>query len=132
MIEQAGENQELITKLQLEKESERQEKSYIGRLGHTIEPLLAPCGFDWKMSVSLITGLAAKEIVVSSMGILYHADANADESSQSLISNLQKETYKSGDRVGEKVFTPLVAFCFMLFIIWDIIFIFYLVSNFLF
>ncbi len=117
MIEQAGENQELITKIQLEKESERQEKSYIGRLGHTIEPLLAPCGFDWKMSVSLITGLAAKEIVVSSMGILYHADANADESSQSLISNLQKETYKSGDRVGEKVFTPLVAFCFMLFIL---------------
>ena len=117
MIEQAGENQKLITKLQLEKESERQEKSYIGRLGHTIEPLLAPCGFDWKMSVSLITGLAAKEIVVSSMGILYHADANADESSQSLISNLQKETYKSGDRVGEKVFTPLVAFCFMLFIL---------------
>lgn len=89
------------------------ENSYIGRLGKNIEPVIAPLGFDWKMGVSIITGLAAKEIVVSSMGILYHAEGEADENSQSLITNLQQQK----NSAGQKVFTPLVAYAFMLFIL---------------
>lgn len=73
---------------------------------------LNPLGFDWKMGVSIVTGLAAKEIVVSSMGILYHAP-DAEENTQNLIENLQKQENSQ----GEKVFTPLVAYAFMLFIL---------------
>lgn len=89
------------------------ENSYIGQLGKTVEPVIAPLGFDWKMGVSIMTGLAAKEIVVSTMGILYHAGADADENSQSLTANLQQQT----NTAGQKVFSPLVAYGFMLFIL---------------
>jgi len=103
--------------LELKKEAERQEKSYIGLLGHAIEPVIAPLGYDWKMGVSILTGLAAKEIVISTMGILYQADAEADEKSNTLKKNLIQQEHTSGELKGQKVFTPLVAFGFMLFVL---------------
>ena len=106
-----------VKTLKLDQESERQEKSYIGQFGHAIEPVISPLGFDWKMGVSILTGLAAKEIVVSTMGILYQADMVADEHSGTLKQNLQKQTHNSGKLIGKKVFTPLVTFGFMLFIL---------------
>ncbi len=60
-----------IDALELDKAREQQEKSIIGRLGVLIEPIIRPLGFDWKMGVSLIAGSAAKEVVVSTMGVLY-------------------------------------------------------------
>lgn len=93
-------------------ETEHLENSYIGQIGKAIEPVIRPLGFDWKMGVSIVTGLAAKEIVVSSMGILYHVP-DAEENSQSLIESLQQQQYSN----GQKVFTPLVAYGFMLFIL---------------
>jgi len=107
----------VVRQLEVSKESERQEKSYIGQLGHAIEPVITPLGFDWKMGVSIITGLAAKEIVVSSMGILYQADLKADENSNSLKDELRTQTHNSGALRGQKVFTPLVSFAFMLFVL---------------
>lgn len=100
-----------------EKESHRQLNSYIGRLGHFIEPVMRPLGFDWKMSVALLTGVAAKEITVGTLGVLYQAGDDSDEHSASLITKIQQQTYHDGPRKGEKVFTPLVAFSFMLFIL---------------
>jgi len=91
---------------------EQMENSYIGRVGKAIEPVIKPFGFDWKMGVSIITGLAAKEIVVSSMGILYHVP-EAEEDVQALATNLQQQK----DPAGRPVFTPLVAYCFMLFVL---------------
>lgn len=106
-----------ISQINISKESERQEKSYIGQLGHAIEPIISPLGFDWKMGVSIITGLAAKEIVVSTMGILYQADLKADEVSKTLKSEIIAQEHHTGTLKGQKVFTPLVSFCFMLFIL---------------
>lgn len=106
-----------VAELELRKEAERQEDSYIGQLGHAIQPVIEPLGYDWKMGVSIITGLAAKEIVVSTMGILYQADMEADETSGSLITKMQEQTHNKGELKGQKVFTPLVAFGFMLFIL---------------
>lgn len=91
---------------------EQMENSYIGCIGKSIEPLIKPLGFDWKMGVSIITGLAAKEIVVSSMGILYHVP-DAEENVQVLAKNLQQQK----DAAGHPVFTPLVAYAFMLFVL---------------
>lgn len=55
------------------------ENSYMGMIGKTIEPVLAPCGMDWKQSVSVLTGLAAKEVVASTMGVLYSANETEAE-----------------------------------------------------
>lgn len=106
-----------IKSLETEKESERQAQSYLGRIGKFIEPAIAPLGFDWKMGVSLLSGVAAKEIVVSTLGVLYQADKDADEHSTTLINKLQNETHKSGENIGSKVFSPLTAFSFLLFIL---------------
>ncbi|MDR2384693.1 MAG: ferrous iron transport protein B [Tannerella sp.] len=93
------------------------ESSYIGRLGHMIEPVIQPLGFDWKIGVSLITGMMAKEIVVSSMGVLYQNDSEADENSETLKTKIREQTFTSGKKAGRKVFTPLVAYSFMIFIL---------------
>ncbi|MBQ7163018.1 MAG: ferrous iron transport protein B, partial [Bacteroidales bacterium] len=89
------------------------EQSYIGQLGRIIEPAVKPLGFDWKMGASLLTGLSAKEIVVSTMGILYQGDGDVDEHSTTLQTSLQSQVYAD----GSPVFTPLVAYAFMIFIL---------------
>lgn len=108
---------EQIKKVDLLKQSEQQEKSFIGQMGHFIEPVLRPLGFDWKIGVSIIAGLAAKEIVVSTMGVLYQADFSNDATSANLQNNLKEQTYSNGKFKGQKVFTPLVAFAMMLFVL---------------
>ena len=65
------------------------ENSYLGKIGKFSEPLFAPLGFDWKMTIALETGLAAKEIVVSTLGILYGLGEELDESSESLIEKIR-------------------------------------------
>jgi ferrous iron transport protein B len=86
-------------------QSEKQEKSYIGIMGHFIEPVIRPLGFDWKIGISIITGLAAKEIVVSTMGVLYQAESKDD--SNSLQIKLREQAH----------ITPLIAYGFMLFVL---------------
>jgi len=65
------------------------EHSYLGMVGKASEPFFAPLGFDWKMSIALETGLAAKEIVVSTLGILYGMGEEHDENSSQLLSKIQ-------------------------------------------
>jgi ferrous iron transport protein B len=65
------------------------ENSYLGKVGKFSEPLFAPLGFDWKMTVALETGLAAKEIVVSTLGILYGLGDQLDENSETLIGKIK-------------------------------------------
>jgi ferrous iron transport protein B len=113
MAEKENTLQNLETNITLE----RQQNSYIGRIGRSIHPLMAPLGFDWKMTISILSGVAAKEIVVSTLGVLYQADEGSQVQSTSLVEKLQNQTYTSGPRKGEKVFTPLVALSFMLFIL---------------
>lgn len=106
-----------IKALNLQEMAAQSENSYIGRMGRFIAPVVEPLGFDWKMGVSLLTGMGAKEIVVSTMGVLYQADDNADENSTALIDKLQEQRWTSGSRIGQPVFTPLVAYVYMLFIL---------------
>ncbi|MBW6497464.1 MAG: ferrous iron transport protein B [Bacteroidales bacterium] len=97
--------------------SKRLENSYIGRIGKAVHPVMAPLGFDWKMTISIISGVAAKEIVVSTLGVLYQVDENVQTQSQSLIEKLQSQTYTEGPRAGQKVFNKRVAFSLMLFVL---------------
>ena len=89
---------------------EQQEQSYIGRIGRAIEPVFRPQGFDWKLDVGLISGIGAKEIVASSMGILYHNDDVVEEGSEESYSNLRKQMVADG-------ITPLSSYCFLLFVL---------------
>lgn len=107
-----------ITMLSLEQEAERQEHSYIGKMGMAIEPVIRPLGFDWKMGIALVTGFAAKEIVVSTMGVLYQANKNAPPGeSTSLQNRIREQVYTSGKRAGSTVFTPLAGFSFLVFVL---------------
>ena len=66
------------------------EQSYLGVIGKFSEPIFEPLGFDWKMSVALQTGLAAKEVVVATLGVLYALGDDVDEENNSLISAISK------------------------------------------
>jgi ferrous iron transport protein B len=83
------------------------ENSYIGRLGHFIEPALKPLGYNWQVGISIITGMAAKEIVISSMGVMYQSDPDVDENSTALKDKL----------LEQQIFTPLTAYSFMVFVL---------------
>ncbi len=91
-------------------EQEQQSRSMMGMIGHAIEPVMKPIGFDWKLSVSVISGLAAKEVVVSTLGVLFQAEHNDN-------STLVEKIQAGKNSKGEPLFTPLIAFCFMLFIL---------------
>ena len=95
-----------IKTLSIARETERIENSYIGRMGKAIVPVFAPLGFDWRNAVSLVTGFVAKEIVVSTLGVLYQVGEEEDEKSE----GLQRAIQKSG-------MTPLVGFAFMVFVL---------------
>ena len=88
-------------------------RSYIERIGMFIEPVIKPLGFDWRMGVALLSGIAAKEIVVSTMGVLYHASSEASLPTESLGEKLQQQTYPD----GSKVFTTASALSFLVFIL---------------
>jgi len=66
--------QNKIDKIKGLKHTYQQENSYIGKIGKAIQPIMSPLGFEWKMSISILTGLAAKEIVVSTMGVLFQVN----------------------------------------------------------
>ncbi len=112
-----AEKQQQVENIELRMESERKEKSFIGYIGRFIEPAIRPLGFDWKMGVSLVTGIAAKEIVISTMGVIYQADNAGGNISESLPGKLQNAVYENGKRKGEKVFTPVAAISFLMFIL---------------
>ena len=81
--------------------AQQQENSYIGRIGKAIEPAIEPLGFDWKLGIGILSGVGAKELVVSSLGVLYADDAEADQTT--LAQRLPV--------------TPLVAYGYMVFIL---------------
>ncbi|EAJ7396737.1 ferrous iron transport protein B [Campylobacter upsaliensis] len=64
------------------------ENSYLGQFGKTIEPIFAPLGLDWKLSVSLLSGLAAKEVMISTLGVLYALGEDLDENDENLRQTL--------------------------------------------
>ncbi|MCX6305705.1 MAG: ferrous iron transport protein B [Bacteroidetes bacterium] len=97
---------------------ERLQNSYIARIGKTLEPVIAPLGFDWRMGVSLITGAAAKEVVVSTMGVLFGSNHFHETGNPKTLGvQLQQVTRQDGAHMGEKLFTPLVGISYLLFIL---------------
>jgi ferrous iron transport protein B len=75
-------------------------------MGKALEPVFRPLEFDWRNAVSLVTGFVAKEIVVSTLGVLYQVGTEEDQESEGLIQALRKSSM-----------TPLVAYAFMAFVL---------------
>ena len=94
---------------------EQQEQSYIGRIGKAVEPVFRPQGFDWKLDVGLISGVGAKEIVASTMGVLYsNNDSFGDDKSYNDQSGKYEILHKQMTADGIR---PLTAYCFLLFVL---------------
>ncbi len=93
--------------------AEQQENSYLGHIGKAISPVMEPLGFNWQANVSLITGMAAKEIIVSTLGVLYSDsdDAHLEEA------HLKKELKAINPATGKPNFTPLTALAYMAFVL---------------
>lgn len=91
----------------------QQEHSYIGQIGKVVEPIFRPQGFDWKLDVSLMAGIGAKEIVASTMGVLY-----ADDESVADDNEADSEKYnKLYVKMTNDGITPLIAFSYLLFVL---------------
>ena len=109
------EKDDAINQLSSEQESDRLMNSYLGRIGKVIQPVMSPLGFDWKMSIALVAGLPAKEIVISTMGVLYQS--KDDENSVNLQQKLKNEKFETGKNKGKNVFTMPTALAFLIFIL---------------
>lgn len=88
------------------------EQSYAGRMGHAIEPVIRPLGYDWKMGVGLIASFAAREVFVSTMGVVYSVGDEADENSEGLRQALREER---DPITGRKTFTLATVFSLLAF-----------------
>lgn len=98
------EKKDATDKLDKEQAGEKLANSYAGRLGKTIEPVIAPLGFDWKIGVGLVSAMAAKEVLVSTLGTIYSVGEVEDDSS-----SLQEAM------AADTAFSPLVAYTLMIF-----------------
>ncbi|MFI3264422.1 MAG: ferrous iron transport protein B [Rikenellaceae bacterium] len=92
---------------------EQQKSSYLGQIGKTFEPITNPLGFNWQANVSLLSGLAAKEIIVSTLGVLYAHTEDADQEDV----QLQQQLRASNTSTGKPNFTPITALAFMAFVL---------------
>jgi ferrous iron transport protein B len=92
-------------------ESDLLNHSYGARLGHAIEPVIAPLGFDWKIGVGIIGAFAAREVFVATMGVVYSVGEDADEESEGLRDKLRNEQKSN----GQPAYTPLVGLSLMVF-----------------
>ena len=88
--------------------------SYAGQIGHVIEPVINPLGFDWKIGIALITSFAAREVVVSTLSTIY----NLGDDGEDMISLKQAMKDDVNPKTGKNVFTPLVAISLMVFYVY--------------
>jgi len=95
--------------------SEQLENSYIGKIGKFVEPVMSPLGFDWRMSVSLLAGISGKEIVVSTLGVLFQTKNESDLANNNLINKLKEAKQNTNSRVA--LFNPITAFSYLIFIL---------------
>ena len=90
---------------------EQQSNSYLGRIGQAVTPLVEPLGFNWKVTTSLLSGTAAKELVVSTLGVLY-SESDTDDTL-----SLSQRISQPNPATGAPDFTPLIALTFMVFVL---------------
>lgn len=110
---EAGSTTEIAGEQTAAPETSQLQNSYAGRLGHAIEPVISPLGYDWKIGVALIASFAAREVLVSTLSIIYNVGKDENEESETLIGAVRDA--KRPD--GTAVWTPLTALSLMVFFV---------------
>lgn len=95
-----------LARVEREENSEKMASTYLGRIGHIMEPIMKPLGFDWRIGVSLLTGFVAKEVVISTMGVLYSSNIKG-----------QSDKYSIQNALKKTGLTPIKAYAFMAFVL---------------
>lgn len=104
---------ETVAALEAERDALVIERTIAGRIGHAIEPVMRPLGFDWKMSIAILASFAAREVFVGTLGVVYGVGGDADEESVPLREHLRNEVYAD----GSPVYTPLVGLSVLVFFV---------------
>lgn len=107
-----SERQSALKKIDHEESGALLRNSYAGRIGHWIEPVIGPLGYDWKIGIGLVASFAAREALVSTFAIVYNVGKD-DDSGQNLIQALQTER----DQTGKIIYSPAVALSIMVFFV---------------
>lgn len=111
---QPGEGRdEELAKVEAKAAALQLEQSIAGRMGHAIEPVIAPLGFDWKIGVGLVASFAAREVLVSTLGLVYGLGDGTDETSVSLRDSMRKDTHPD----GKPVYSPMVGLSLLVFFV---------------
>lgn len=112
---QVGGNEDVPAADNNEKDAEGEQirNSYAGKIGHTIEPVIKPLGFDWKIGIALVSSFAARETLVSTLGIIYNVGKDADEENEDLKTQILNAKHDD----GTPVWTPLTALTLMVFFV---------------
>lgn len=110
---QSQNNEQSSTTVETPSESEQLKHSFAGKLGHVIEPVIQPLGFDWKIGVALIASFAAREVLVSTLSIIYNVGKDEGVESQTLVAAVRDA--KTDD--GRPAWTPLTALTLMVFFV---------------
>jgi len=106
---------ELSAELQNHIDAAYLNQSAMARLGKAIQPVFYLAGFDWKITVGVVASFPAREVIISTLGIIYSLGGDVDEESPSLKSTLRNATWPDGPRAGQPVFTLPVAIAIMVF-----------------
>lgn len=91
------------------------EQSYLARLGKLVQPIFAPAGFDWKITVGVLASFPAREVIIATLGTIYGIGADVDEESANLRGTLASDLWTHGSLAGKPVFTVPVALAIMVF-----------------
>lgn len=89
------------------------EQSYLGQAGKAVQPVFAPAGFDWKITVGVLASFPAREVIISTLGVIYRLGGDADE--ESLAEAMRSERWPDGPLEGKPVFTLPTALALMVF-----------------
>ena len=91
------------------------EQSYLARAGRFVQPLFAPAGFDWKITVGVLASFPAREVIIATLGTIYGIGSAVDEESGDLRRILAADRWTEGPRAGQAVFNVPVALAIMVF-----------------
>ncbi|MBK1880496.1 ferrous iron transport protein B [Pelagicoccus mobilis] len=115
VVQLLEEDEESAAALERKIDSVFVEQSYMGRIGKTLQPAFAWAGFDWKITVGVVASFPAREVIISTLGIIYSLGGDTDEESHDLREMMANQTWPEGERKGQPIFTIPVAFSIMVF-----------------
>ncbi len=109
------EDEDMLAQMGQAVESAYIEQSYLGRFGRFVQPLFAPAGFDWKLSVGIVSSFPAREVILSTLGVIYRLGEDVESHEEALRERMMSETWESGPRMGQPVYTLPTVLALMVF-----------------